>query len=181
MTKKDTKKQDEELESEEKIEEPESLERNLKNAQPSHKVTAGEDELEQLKQKLEVSDNSYKRALADYQNLQKRVNEQRSELILSANKDLLLRILSVLDTLVLAQKHDGSEGLKVSISKFLDVLKAEGVSKIETVGKQFNPEIMEAISTEEGKDGEVLEEIQTGYLLNDKLLRAALVKVGKKD
>jgi molecular chaperone GrpE len=58
-----------------------------------------DDELEQLKEQLTEAESNYKRALADYQNLQKRVNDQRSELMLSANRDLLLRILSVLDTL----------------------------------------------------------------------------------
>ncbi len=91
---------------------------------------------------------------------------------------MLLRILSILDTLFLANKHDESEGLKVSISKFLDVLKSEGLTKIEAVGQDFNPQIMEAIAIEEGPDGKVTEEIQSGYLLHDKLLRAALVKVG---
>lgn len=135
-------------------------------------------ELEQLKIKLESADDSYKRALADYQNLQKRVTDERRDLILAANRDLLLRILSVLDTLILANKHDESEGLKVSISKFLDVLKSEGLTKIETVGQEFNPQIMEAIATGDGEEGKVTEEIQEGYLLHDKLLRAALVKVG---
>ncbi|HUQ85650.1 MAG TPA: nucleotide exchange factor GrpE [Candidatus Limnocylindrales bacterium] len=137
-----------------------------------------DDELEQLKRQLESADDSHKRALADYQNLQKRVSDERRELILAANRDLLLRILSILDTLVLANKHDASEGLKISISKFLDVLKSEGVIKIETVGKEFSPLTMEAIAVGEGKDGEVIEEIQSGYLLNEKLLRAAQVKVG---
>ncbi len=142
-------------------------------------VDTKNDEVDNLREKFEEAENSYKRALADYQNLQKRVTDERRDLILAANRDLLLRILSVLDTLILANKHDESEGLKVSIHKFLDVLKSEGVTKIETVGLDFNPQIMEAIATGEGDEGKVIEEIQEGYLLHDKLLRAALVKVGK--
>jgi len=136
----------------------------------------GDKEIEELKQKLEQFDNNYKRALADYQNLQKRVSDERRSLILSANRELLLRILSVLDTLVLANQHVENEGLKVAINQFLDVLKSEGVTKIDSVGQEFAT--MEAIATEPGEEGKVIEEIRTGYLLNDKLLRAAQVKVG---
>jgi molecular chaperone GrpE len=139
------------------------------------------EELEQLKQKLEEAEGNYKRALADYQNLQKRVAEQRSDLILSANKDLLLRILSVLDTLILANKHVENEGLKVSINQFLDVLKAEGVTKIKTLGEEFDPHLMECVAIDKGDDNKVLEELREGYVLNDKVLRPAQVKVGKKD
>ena len=188
MTKKDTKNQDEELDVEEET-------------RPSHKAStdaealadksAGEaeenDGVEELRQKLEQFDNNYKRALADYQNLQKRVSDERRDLIFSANKDLLLRILSVLDTLILANQHDASEGLKVAIKQFEDVLKSEGVTKIETQGAEFNPHLMEAVAVVEGDpstgsgqgENKVLEEMRSGFMLNDKVLRPAQVKVGK--
>ena len=147
--------------------------------EPEEHKEKRDEELEGLKQKLEESENNYRRALADYQNLQKRVAEQRSELILSANRDLLLRILSVLDTLVLANRHIENEGLKVSINQFHDVLKSEGVTRIETEGREFDPHLMECVATDEGEENKVLEEMRTGYMLNDKVLRAAQVKVGK--
>lgn len=138
-------------------------------------------EIDKLKQELEEATNSYKRALADYQNLQKRVTDERRDLILSSNRDLLLRILSVLDTLELANKHESSDTLKVCISQFQDILKTEGVTRIETRGMDFDPHLMEAIAAETGEDGKVLEDLKAGYLLNDKVLRPAQVKVGKKD
>jgi len=137
------------------------------------------DELEEVKAQIEEAENKYKRALADYQNLQKRVQDEKSEWIRSANKELLLRILTVLDTLILAYQHTQDKNVEVSIQQFLDVLKAEGVTKIETVGKKFDPNLMEAIATDVGEDGSVLEELRIGFLLYDKLLRAAQVKVGK--
>ncbi len=140
----------------------------------------GDSESEDLRVKLVEFDNNYKRALADYQNLQKRVSEERRDLILAANKDLLLRILSVLDTLVLANHHDGSEGLKVAIKQFLDVLKAEGVTQIETAGKEFDPHLMEAVAIDSGEENKVLEEMRSGFVLNEKVLRPAQVKVGKE-
>jgi molecular chaperone GrpE len=137
-------------------------------------------ETETLQLQIEAAENKYRRALADYQNLQKRTQEDRQQWILGANRDLLLRIMTVLDTLMLAQQHMQDKNLEVSIQQFLDVLKSEGVTKIETVGKKFDPNLMEAIATGEGKEGEVLEELRTGFFLHDKLLRAAQVKVGKE-
>jgi molecular chaperone GrpE len=135
---------------------------------------------DQLQEKLDEAENKYRRALADYQNLEKRVIEDRREWIRSANKDLLLRLLPVLDTLVLASKHDENKNLAVSIGQFLDVLKSEGVTKIETIGKKFDPEIMECVSIVEGEDGKVIEEARSGFMLNDRLLRPAQVIVGEK-
>lgn len=138
-------------------------------------------EIEALESRLEESENKYKRALADYQNLQKRAQDERLDLIRSANKDLLLRILSVLDTLLLAQLHTQDKNLEVSINHFMDILKSEGVTKIETIGKEFDPMVMEAITTAEGEEGKVVAEVRAGFMLNEKLLRAAQVTVGSKN
>lgn len=135
---------------------------------------------EEFKKQVEELDNKYKRALADYQNLEKRTISEKRDFIKIANKDLLLRFLPVLDTLILAEKHIKDQGISISVGQFLDALKAEGVEKIETNGKKFNPELMECVETEEGEEGLVLEEIRSGYKLYDKVLRPAMVKVGKQ-
>lgn len=152
----------------------------VENLDETVEESAVEDEVVKLREQLELAENNYRRALADYQNLQKRTQEDRLQWIQGANKDLLLRIMTVLDTLMLAQAHMQDKNLSVSINQFLDVLKSEGVIRIETVGKKFDPHLMEAIATGEGKDGEVLEELRAGFTLHDKLLRAAQVKVGKQ-
>ena len=144
-------------------------------------ATSDAADIKELEQQVEEFENRYRRALADYQNLQKRVQEEKGEWIRAANKDLILRILTVLDTLVLAQQHVQDKGLEVSIQQFLDILKAEGATKIETVGKKFDPNLMEAIATDAGEEGMVLEELRMGFLLYYKLLRAAQVKVGKRE
>ncbi len=136
--------------------------------------------VEELLEKVKENEEKYKRALADYQNLQKRTQEEKREWLISANRELVLRILPVLDTLERANKHITDEGLKVSIQLFLATLKNEGVVKIETIGKQFDPRFMEAIATGEGEEGKVLEESQAGYMIGDAVLRPALVKVGEK-
>lgn len=129
---------------------------------------------------LENLENQLKRALADYQNLEKRIASEKSEWIRISNKDLLLRLLPGLDSLLLAQKHTQDEGVKVSIKHFLDILEAEGVTKIETIGKDFDPKLMEAVSTKQGEEGKVLEELRAGYTIYDSVLRPAQVIVGKQ-
>ena len=71
-------------------------------------------------EKFENIENQLKRALADYQNLEKRISEEKSSWIKAANKTLLLKLLPGLDSLLLAQKHTQDEGVKVSIKHFLD-------------------------------------------------------------
>jgi molecular chaperone GrpE len=126
-------------------------------------------------------ENQLKRALADYQNLEKRIASEKSSWILSSNKNLLLKLLPGLDSLLLAEIHTQDEGVKLSIKHFLDILENEGVKKIETVGKAFDPNLMEAITTQVGEDGKVLEEVRAGYMLYETVLRPAQVIVGKSD
>jgi molecular chaperone GrpE len=135
-------------------------------------------DVSQLEQQLQECEAKYKRALADYQNLEKRVQEDRQELIKASNRELLLNFLPVLDTLYLAQQHLQDEGLRVSIDQFLHVLKNEGVVKIDVVDKDFDPTTMEVVTTGEGKQNRVVKEVRSGYMLYDKLLRPAQVIVG---
>lgn len=136
-------------------------------------------EQEQAKDRIEELDNQLKRALADYQNLEKRVAEERREWIRASNKELLLRILPILDTLITASKHSDDANLKISVAQFLDILKGDGVEKIETAGKEFDPITMECVMTNIGEENKVLDEIRAGYMLYDKVLRPAQVKVGR--
>jgi len=137
------------------------------------------EELEALKKEVQEFENKYKRALADYQNLQKREQAEKSEWVRSSNKELILRILPVLDTLMLAQQHIEDQGLQVSVQQFLDILKSEGVTKIETVGHEFDPNLMECVTTEEGDKNKVIKEIRAGFMQFERVLRPAQVTVGK--
>ncbi len=150
-----------------------------KQEEPETEDSTGREE--GLEQQVLQLDNQYKRALADYQNLEKRVVEEKRETVKRANRDLLLRLLPVLDTLILAEEHIQNDGLKVSINQFLDTLKSEGVVKIETAGKPFDPSLMEAIGTDKGDEHIVVRETRAGYLLNGELLRAAQVIVGERE
>ncbi|HET9946490.1 MAG TPA: nucleotide exchange factor GrpE [Patescibacteria group bacterium] len=123
-------------------------------------------------------ENQLKRSVADYQNLQRRVQEEKSSWIRMANKELLLKLFPVLDTLMLAQKHLTDKGLDLSISQFLQVLDSEGVKRIETVGLEFDPMTMEAVTTVAGEEGKVVEEVRAGFIYHDSVLRVAQVLVG---
>ena len=144
------------------------------------KKNINEEELTELKKRNEELEEQVKRVLADYQNLEKRAQGEREEIIQLANKQLLLHLLPALDTLMLTGKHVQDEGLQLSVAQFQDALRQEGVEKIETVEKIFDPRLMECFETTEGEEGKVVEEIQTGYTLFGKVLRPARVKVGKK-
>ncbi len=136
-------------------------------------------EIALLKQIISELENQVKRIFADYQNLEKRVAVERREWLIKANKDLILRFLPALDFLLLSSKHIEDEGLKLSIQKFFDILKEEGVEKIKTVGEEFDQNLMEGIQTVTGEDNKVVEELRTGFKMGEQVLRPAQVSVGK--
>jgi len=138
------------------------------------------DQHEECKKLVGVAEDKYKRALADYQNLVRRTQEQKIEWARSSNRELLLKVLPILDTLMLAQKHSSDEGFTISVTQFLKVLEEEGIKKIKTVGENFDPHTMEAVGTTEGEEGHVVEEVRAGFMMHDIVLRSAQVLVGKE-
>lgn len=131
--------------------------------------------------KVQELENQVKRTLADYQNLEKRTTEERKDWIKNSNRNLILRLLPSLDTLMRASEHIEDQGLKLAISQFQDALKAEGIERIQTEDQQFDPKTMEAVEVQIGEEGKVLSEVRAGYTLNGEVLRAAQVKVGKEN
>lgn len=138
-----------------------------------------EKRIEECEEKAQEFEDKYKRALADYQNLTKRTQEERIEWIQTANRELILKMLPILDTLLLASSHSQDKNIQVIIQQFLGILKEEGVTRIETIGKEFNPHLMEAIGTKEEEEGKVIEEARAGFRIAEKVLRPAQVIVGQ--
>ncbi len=132
-----------------------------------------------LQQKAAECEDKYRRALADYQNLVRRTQEQKIEWARSSNRELLLKLLPVLDTLILTAKHFQDKSLQLAIDQFTKLLLEEGVEKIKTVGEEFNPHTMDCVTTQEGDDNRVLEELRAGYMIHDMVLRTAQVIVGQ--
>jgi len=138
--------------------------------------------MKKQKTSTEVADlrDKLARSLADYSNLEKRIESQRQLFVTLATVSIVSKMVDVLDDLNLTQKHLQDQGLQMTITKFLNILKSEGLSEIEAQGKEFNPETMECIVTQEGAENQVLEVKKNGYTLNGQVIRPAQVIVGKK-
>jgi molecular chaperone GrpE len=137
-----------------------------------------ESKIEELEQRVEEVENLWKRAVADYRNLQKRIDDEKSGWRSFANECLLQNLLPVLDNLYKAHTHIKDPGLELTVKDFKQVLKNEGVEEIVSDGETFDPVSMEAVDVVEGEKNKVIETVLTGYTLQNKLLRPARVKVG---
>ena len=143
-----------------------------------------------FQQKAEEYLNNWKRVQADYLNLKRRIENEKKEIIVLANIDLVLQIIPVLDNFHRAFKHIPQEyknsdwvvGIKHLEKQLEDVLNNEGFERIPTIGQEFNPQFHEALISESKKgvkNGTILEELEVGYKLKDKVIKAAKVKVAK--
>lgn len=133
-----------------------------------------------MKKKDQIADleNKWKRALADYANLEKRIEKEKEDFVKFANAQLLDKLLNVLDDLESAEKHLKDKGLTLAGNRFREILKEEGVEEIEVLGRNFDPELMDAVETVDGPKNKVVEVVLKGYKLYGKVLRPAKVKVG---
>lgn len=122
----------------------------------------------------------YLRALADYQNYERRVQEQRIELIKGANKQLVLKLISFLDDLDRAEAFVADKNLVHIKDSFFKLLKSEGLEEIEVLNKEYDPYTAEVIDMVKGeKDNMVVEVLRKGYMFNGAVLRVAQVRVSK--
>ena len=145
-------------------------------------LTAAQNEAEQWKDK-------YIRLVAEFENYKKRTLKEKSELILNGSEKTVAAILPILDDFerATADKTEDSqaikEGFELIYKKFLKALETLGVNKIETDNADFNVDYHEAIAMVPGmgddKKGKVIDCVQTGYTLNDKVIRHAKVAVGQ--
>lgn len=150
-----------------------------------------ENELETLKQQVGELKDKYLRLVADFDNFRKRTAKERLDLIQTASKDLITSLLPVLDDSERAEKQMLAtqdieaikEGEKLVFNKLRTTLQSKGLKTMETIGKDFNPEFHEAITEipapADDLKGKVLDEVERGYYLNDKIIRFAKVVVGK--
>ncbi len=115
---------------------------------------------------------------ADFENYRKRMVKQQTEMSERANETLVQKLLPVLDTIGLAQAHEPSGSLDQVSTALLEVLKKEGLEKMETVNQPFDPTLHEAVAHEDGEGGPVVtEEMRSGYKWKGRVLRPAMVKV----
>ncbi len=146
-------------------------------------LLVAQEQIEELKDK-------YLRAAAEFDNYRKRTLKEKAELILNGGEKTITAILPILDDMERAiengKKTDDPQvirdGMELILTKFIKTLEGQGVKKIDTTEAVFNTDLHEAIAMVPGmgdeKKGKVLDCIQAGYMLNDKVIRHAKVAVG---
>lgn len=130
-------------------------------------------EVDQLKERLA-------RSMADYVNLEKRIERDKDLIATLATSSIISQMVQVLDNFYLAQSHLNDAGLKMAIDQFISILKNFGLEEINPQDQLFNPQTMECIKIDQGKDNHVLIVSKKGYSLNGQIIRPAQVIVGKK-
>ena len=143
--------------------------------------------LEEEKQRAGKHYESWQRSAADYQNYKRRMEEERREVARLASISLIINLLPLMDDIERAlssvdPKIAGLtwiDGIWMIYRKFEAVLQNAGVTEIEADAQQFDPTVHEAISEVDGEEGKVLSVVQKGYKLGDRVIRPAMVVVGK--
>lgn len=154
-------------------------------------ATEEKDPLESAKEEISELKDKYLRSVAEFDNYRKRTLKEKAELILNGGEKAVAAILPVLDDMERAIANGEKtedlqvlrEGMKLIYAKFQKALESLGVKKIETDGADFDTDVHEAVAMVPGigddKKGKVLDCVQAGYKLNDKVIRHAKVAVGQ--
>ncbi|PSK92207.1 nucleotide exchange factor GrpE [Taibaiella chishuiensis] len=150
-----------------------------------------DDRIQKLTEELKEANDKYLRLAAEFDNYRKRNAKERNELIKSAGEDVIKSLLDILDDSERAAQQlelsddikTNKEGVFLVFNKLKNVLQGRGLKAMESKEQEFNPELHEAITEipapTEALQGKVLDEVQKGYFLNDKIIRHAKVVVGK--
>lgn len=134
-----------------------------------------------LEQKAAELEDRLKRSLADYVNLEKRIDSQRQLFVTLATVSIITKMIEVLDDLYLTYNHLQDDGLKMTIDKFVNILRSEGVEEISAQDQEFDPQTMDCTEVVDGPKNKVISIRKRGYKLNDQVIRPAQVVVGKSD
>lgn len=180
------------VEGEEKVTVDKTTEESAQNGQDdSQEETQEKDPLEAANEQIEELKDKYLRAVAEFDNYKKRTLKEKTELILNGGEKTIVAILPILDDMeraaASAEKTDDikalEEGWELIFKKLKKILESMGVKEIETKDADFNVDFHEAIAMVPGmgddKKGKVIDCVQTGYTMNDKVIRHAKVAVGQ--
>jgi molecular chaperone GrpE len=164
---------------------------NMSGTSHLNEPLGDDSELEKLKAELDAAKDKFLRLQAEFDNFRRRSAKERIELMQTAGKDVINDMLVVVDDAERAQKQLETtddvklirEGVTLVFNKLRNVLQSKGLKPMETIGKEFNPDLHEAIteipSPTKDLKGKVVDEVVKGYYLNDKIIRHAKVVVGK--
>jgi molecular chaperone GrpE len=152
---------------------------------------AEENEFEELRIELQEQKDKFIRLYAEFDNFKRRNAKERIELIQTAGKDVIQSLLEVLDDCDRAEKqmqtsddiNQIKSGIQLVFNKLRNNLQSRGLKEMKSIGETFNPDIHEAITEVPVQDpamvGKVVDELEKGYLLNEKIIRFSKVVVGK--
>lgn len=149
------------------------------------------EKVEEIQATADQNLDKYMRSQAEMENMKKRFQKDKQDLVKFGNETLLKQLLPVADNMEKALDHSDDknalkalrEGVELTLKGFLSVLEKSGVAPVEALGNAFDPNFHEAILEQEDPDAEpgtVISEFQKGYTLNQRLLRPAMVVVSKK-
>lgn len=145
-----------------------------------------EEKLQQLGDKLAEMNDKYVRLYSEYENYRKRTNGEKADLILNGSKDMIKAILPVVDDMEralqsMADGENAKEGVQLIYNKLTNILSQKGVKPMEAKGQKFDENVHEAVTqfpaADESEKGVVVDVVEKGYFLNDKVLRYAKVVV----
>ena len=183
----------EETDKESAAEEVKSEEVKSEKSEETAEVEEAEekDPLEKAQEEIDELKDKWLRSVAEFENYRKRTLKERAELILNGGEKVITAILPILDDMERAIENGAKtddpevlrEGMTLIHQKFMKILEAQGVSKIETKDADFDTDVHEAVAMVPGmgddKKGKVIDCLQEGYKLNDKVIRHAKVAVGQ--
>jgi molecular chaperone GrpE len=164
---------------------------NMSGTSHLNEPITNEPEIEILRNELGEMKDKFIRKVAEFENYKKRNVKERMELIQTAGKEVIVDLLDVLDDCERAEKQMNvsddidqiREGVMLVFNKLKNILAAKGLKAMETINQDFDPDKHEAITEipapAEELRGKVIDEVQKGYYLNDKIIRYAKVVVGK--
>ena len=139
------------------------------------------------KEKIEELTETLQRLQAEFENYKKRVDKEKSEFVKYAKAELMQGLLPAIDTFEIALKSTKDnekfvKGMEMVYAQFVSALRSEGLKPIEAIGKKFDPYLHEVMLKEKSDkdEGIILEELQRGYMLNDRVLRHSKVKISEK-
>jgi len=149
--------------------------------------------LEKVKEVQDLADNNfdlYLRSQADIENIKKRAQKEKTDLVKFSNESLIKQLLPVADSLekAIAHSEEGNsidalrEGVELTLKALMDTLDKAGLEEVKSLGEPFDPNFHEAISEQDDssvKPGTVIQELQKGYLLNERLIRPSMVIISK--
>ncbi|MBC7426845.1 MAG: nucleotide exchange factor GrpE [Bacteroidia bacterium] len=164
---------------------------NFDNEEPETSENTETGEIAKLKAEVKEVGDKYLRLYAEFDNFRRRTAQEKLEITKTASKDIILSLLSVLDDFERAKKAADSsddivsirEGIDLIHTKLYSLLEGKGLKPIKAVGEKFDVDLHEAITNipapNENMIGKVIDEVERGYTLNDKVIRFTKVVVGE--